>query len=74
MESEFEGDGNHYNDVIAERVQAYVWLVDSLANMKESRQSLDLLKEGLAMLAAVRESITIPNKVILKAIRGDKPA
>jgi hypothetical protein len=73
MDNDFEGDAETYNDTIAERTQAYVWLLDSVARISvKDVVHPNVLAEGLMMLAAVRESIATKDKADLKAIRGGK--
>jgi hypothetical protein len=63
-----------YTDVMAERTQAYMWLLDTLSGIGRHNypQNSELIREGLEMLMAVRRSIETPSATVLKGIRGGK--
>jgi hypothetical protein len=71
-----EGNGNEswYGDAIAERSQAYAWLMRVLAMIarREDARSTELLREGMSMLVAIRQSIPMRPSAIIKEIRGGK--
>lgn len=63
-----------YEDMMAQRTQAYMWLLDTLAGIGKHNypQSAELISEGMEMLRAVRHSIETPSATVLKGIRGGK--
>ncbi len=61
--------GYNYSDTIAERVQAYMWLFVEVSHVEKQTRLFD---EGMTMLETIRLSIAIPDKAVLKGIRGGK--
>lgn len=64
-----------YTDSVAERTQAYMWLLESISSIGKHNypQNAELIREGTNMLVSVRHTIEISTRAtVLKGIPGGK--